>query len=125
MGVTLISSLSLDLRRGNAGKSRPILPFPELNYCNNFSTSCCCWLAWASAEMPVCSRMEYLVRLATADGISAAVIVFSADVKFCTWLLMTLLAAVSRFTLAPNVPRVLATLEMAALIKVNAVCASV
>jgi hypothetical protein len=27
-------------------------------YCKSFKTSCCCWLAWARAEMPVCSRME-------------------------------------------------------------------
>src|SRR5271155_3809869 len=64
--------------------------------------------------MPVCSRMEYLVRFATTVGMSAAVIVFSADVRFCTWLLMTLLAAVSRLTLAPNVPRTLAMFAMAA-----------
>ena len=74
--------------------------------------------------MPVCSRMEYLVRLATAEGMSAAVMVFSAEVRFCTWLLMTLLAAVSRLTLAPKVPRTLAMLAMAASIAVKAVCAS-
>ena len=44
--------------------------------------------------------MEYLVRFATTVGMSAAVMVFSAEVRFCTWLLMTLLAAVRRLTLA-------------------------
>jgi hypothetical protein len=57
---------------------------PNGTYCNSFNTSCCCWLAWARAEMPVCSRMEYLVRFATAAGMSAAVMVFSAAVRFCT-----------------------------------------
>jgi len=69
--------------------------------------------------------MEYFVRLATADGISAAVIVFCADVRFCTWLLITLLAAVNRFTLAPSVPRTLAMLAMAALMSVRVLCALV
>src|ERR1700733_15286735 len=68
--------------------------------------------------------MEYLVRLATAVGISAAMMVFSAEVRFCTWLLSTLLAAVKRFTLAPSVPRTLAMLPIAALICVSAACAS-
>src|ERR1035438_1526230 len=95
---------------GNCKKEAGVAAsFAENNYCNSFRTSCCCWLAWDSAEIPVCSRMEYLVRLATVDGMSAAVMRFSAEVRFCTWLLMTLLALCSRLTEAPIVPRVAAT----------------
>jgi hypothetical protein len=88
----------------------------ESHYCNSFKTSCCCWLAWDSAEMPVCSRIEYWERLATAEGISAAVMLFSADVRFCVWTVMTLLAACSSSTEAPRLPRVAATVAMAEVI---------
>src|SRR5579871_2209425 len=98
-------------------------PIATNPHCNSFRTSCCCWLAWAREEMPVCSRIEYLVRFATADGISAAVMPFSAEVRFCTWLLMTLLALCRRLTLAPSWPRRAATCAIALLMSVNAVCA--
>src|SRR5579864_6027300 len=75
----------VQLGRGRLLRPLPGLAFP--NYCNSFRTSCCCWFAWAREEMPVCSRIEYLVKFATADGMSAATIPFSAEVRFCTWLL--------------------------------------
>src|SRR5208282_4652885 len=91
-------STTPDLHKG--GGCPPPLQKSALIYCKSFRTSCCCWLAWARAEMPVCSRIENWVRLATAVGMSAAVTVFSAEVRFCTWLLMTLEALCKRLTVA-------------------------
>src|SRR5580704_15870805 len=88
-----------------AGFAASVAGLWQRHYCNSFKTSCCCWLAWARAEMPVCSRIVNFVSCATAVGMSAAVMVFSADVRFCTWLLMTLLALCRRLMLAPMLPR--------------------
>src|SRR5208282_4089711 len=93
-----------ELRKGGGWLTASFLPKPYC-YCNSFSTSCCCWFAWARAETPVCSRMEYWVNLATVVGMSAAVTSFSAEVRFWTWLLMTLEALCKRLTVAPILPR--------------------
>src|SRR5579872_954250 len=95
--------------RKKEGGRFPALYRPIPAYWSSFRTSCCIWLAWANEEMPVCSRIEYLVRFATAVGISAAIMPFSAEVRFCTWLLMTLLALCSRLMTAPIWPRCPAT----------------
>src|SRR5208282_4165805 len=65
-----------------------------------------------------------LERLATTVGMSAAVTSFSAEVRFCVWLLMTLDALCNRLTVDPILPRRAATVETAVLMSVKAACAS-
>ena len=47
--------------------------------------------------------------MATTVGMSAAVTLFSAAVRFCTWLVMTLEALCKRLTVEPILPRKAAT----------------
>src|SRR5271165_5694480 len=56
---------------------------------------------------------------------SAALMPFCAEVRFCTWLLMTADAAFNRLTPAPMTPRIAATEVMAELISIRAACAFV
>jgi len=93
--------------RKEAGRPAP----NELaTYCNSFKTSCCCWLP---EPEPICRSVpgwSIVVRLATTDRMFAPLMVFSAEVRFCTWLLMTCGRSEPVRTLAPTWPRTLGEL---------------
>lgn len=63
--------------------------------------------------MPVCSKMLYLVSLATTVLMSAEVMLLDALVRFCDWSVSTVDAACSCSTVAPRVPRSCDTAAMA------------
>ena len=62
--------------------------------------------------------------MATVVGMSAAVTSFSAAVRFCVWLLMTLEALCNRLTVDPILPRRAATEATALLMSARAAVAS-
>src|SRR5258707_7896026 len=70
--------------------------------------------------MPVWFRMLNLDRFATSCEMLAPRMLSSAADRFCTWLLMTVLADCNRLMLAPMVPRSAATLATAELISPSA-----
>src|SRR5437764_14769344 len=94
------------------------------SYFKSESTSCWLWLAWARAAMPVCSRMENLVRFAMVCAVSAARILSSAEVRFWVWLLMTFDALGSRLLPAPVWPGCAATVEIGGLLALVGACGS-
>ena len=83
-----------------------------------------CELACARAAIPVWLKTDSRDRFAMVDGMSAAMMLFSAAVRFVTSVVITAVASCKRTTEAPIEPRSLATVWMAVLMAVRAVCAS-
>ncbi len=73
--------------------------------------------------MPVCSRTLYCVIFATVVPMSAFCTLFCALVRLVTSVFSTLESAVNWLTDAPMVPRVAATVLIAAVMAVSAVAA--
>ena len=70
---------------------------------------CSCELACARAAIPVWLKTDSRDRFEMVDGISAAMMLFSAAVRFCTCVVITAEASFKRLIDAPIVPRSLAT----------------
>ena len=76
-----------------------------LTYWTSFNTACWAWFACCRAAIPVDSRTLYWVMLATVVPMSAFCRLLTALCRFVTWSLITVVAALSRLTEAPMVPR--------------------
>ena len=57
---------------------------------------CSCELAWARAAIPVCANTDCVEKSRMVDGMSAAMMLFSAAVRFCTCVVITAEASFSR-----------------------------
>ena len=102
------------------GATSPVALFAGLTYWTSFNTACWAWLACCRAAIPVDSRTLYWVMLATVVPMSAFCRLLTALCRLVTWSLITVVAALSRLTEAPIVPRWAETRVIAALIAVSA-----
>ena len=87
------------------------IPYREnqFSYLKSDKASWGCWLAWAKTEAAACCKIFNLVNSAASIATSTSLIRDSAEAKFSLATVKLLIVTLSRDSVAPSTPRVLAS----------------